>query len=49
MTVQELIEKLQSVEDKSMKVVVQYRDDGGDYAGVDEDIRLNIMDDEVIL
>lgn len=47
MTVQELIEKLKSIEDKSMKVVVQYRDEGGDYDGVDVDIRGDISEETV--
>jgi hypothetical protein len=38
MTVQELIDRLSQFP-KDMKVVVQYRDDGGDYNGIDDEVR----------
>ena len=48
MTVEELTERLKEF-DKNMEVVVQYRDDGGWYYGVDSDICLYIQNGKVIL
>lgn len=41
MNVQELINRLQQLP-KDMKVVVQHRDSGGEYYGVDEELYLMI-------
>lgn len=41
MTVAELIEELKK-QSEDFEVVVQYRDAGGDYVGVDSEIRLNV-------
>lgn len=41
MEVQELIDRLQQLP-KDMKVVVQYRDSGGEYYGADEELYLMI-------
>jgi len=48
MTVKELIEELKKF-DENMKVAVQFRDDGGDYRGTDDGIRLDVNNDELIL
>lgn len=44
MTVKELIESLKSIENQDAQVVVQYRDEGGDYNGVDEDVYVMVDD-----
>ena len=54
MTVAELIKELEAIRTKygdDMKVVVQYRDEGGDYYGVDEDVYRGVDEDdrEVVL
>lgn len=48
-TVKELIEALSKVKDKSKNVVIQYRDDGGEYSGYDESLYLREEDNHVIL
>ena len=48
MTVKELIEALKEI-DENKKVVVQFRDGGGEYYGQDEDIYLDESEDVVIL
>lgn len=48
MTVGELIEELKKF-DKNLKVVVQFRDDGGEYNGVDEDIFLFVKNNDTII
>lgn len=54
MTVAELIKELEAIHAEygdDMKVVVQYRDEGGDYIGVDEDVYRGVdeEDREVVL
>lgn len=54
MTIAELIKELEAIRTKygdDMKVVVQYRDEGGDYYGVDEDVYRGVDEDdrEVVL
>lgn len=54
MTVAELIKELEAVRTEwgdDMKVVVQYRDSGGDYSGVDEDVYRGVDEEarEVVL
>lgn len=54
MTVAELIKELEAIRAEygdDMKVVVQYRDEGGDYLGVDEDVYRGVDEDdrEVVL
>lgn len=48
MTVGELIEKLKKF-DKNLKVEVQFRDDGGDYNGTDEDIFLFVKNNDTLI
>lgn len=48
MTVEELIEELKKYP-KGMEVVVQYRDDGGDYEGYDTCLCFDTNDDKLIL
>lgn len=48
-TVAELIEALSKVKDKSEKVVIQYRDEGGEYNGCDDTLYLREEDGYVIL
>ena len=47
-TVAELIEELKRF-DENLKVRVQFRDDGGDYCGTDEEVRLIQVGDILIL
>ena len=54
MTVAELIKELEAIRAEygdDMKVVVQYRDEGGDYLGVDEDVYRGVDEEacEVVL
>ena len=46
MNITDLIKELQKIhkEHGNIEVAVQYRDEGGDYHGVDEDIRLDVDD-----
>lgn len=48
MTVKELIDALKQI-DENKKVVVQFRDAGGDYSGQDEVIYLDELEDVVVL
>ena len=48
MTVKEFIEELKNF-DENMEVAVQFRDDGGDYRGTDDEMRLYVKNDELIL
>ena len=48
MTVKEFIEDLKNF-DENMEVAVQFRDDGGDYKGTDDEIRLYVNNDKLIL
>lgn len=44
MTVKELIKALKSIKNQDAQVVVQYRDDGGEYYGFDEDVYVTVDD-----
>ena len=48
MTVSELIEELKKF-DGNLKVVVQFRDYGGEYNGVDEDIFLYAKNNDTLV
>lgn len=48
MTVKKLIEELKKF-DENMEVAVQFRDDGGDYRGTDDEIRLYVESDKLII
>lgn len=52
MNIKELIKKLQDLEKKygsDTEVVVKYRDEGGEYLGVDYDLYLYEDDGEILL
>lgn len=51
MRIDDLIRELQEIKKKhgNIRVEVQYRDDGGDYFGTDNDVRLHVENDIVDL
>ena len=49
MTIQELYDWAKENKVENCKIAIQYRDDGGDYYGVDDYVELRIKDNKVIL
>ncbi len=49
MTIQELYEWAKQNNAENKEIVVQYRDDGGDYEGQDSNLKLDIENNFVIL
>ena len=44
MTVKELYEFMKSLDKEDYQIVIQYRDDGGEYSGLDEEIYMIVSD-----
>jgi len=51
MKIEDLIKELEKIQKKhgNIEVQVQYRDDGGDYYGTDDEVRLQVENDIVDL
>lgn len=45
MTVKEFFEEMKRNGKEDYRILIQYRDDGGDYSGEDSELRLYIDDD----